>query len=52
MKSLEKIITKAKRKFVKHKWIFVCIKEDAFTPYEKSFFNPESVNYIELYIDI
>lgn len=35
----KKIIKKAKRKFMKHKWIHVYVKEDASLPYEKSFFS-------------
>ncbi|MCI8616652.1 MAG: hypothetical protein HFJ60_00010 [Clostridia bacterium] len=35
----KKVIKKAKRKFVKHKFIYVCIKENAYAPYEKSFFH-------------
>lgn len=39
MKSFKKFVTKSQRKFVKHKWIFVCVKKNPFTPYKKSFFN-------------
>lgn len=35
----KKIIKEAKRKFVKHKWINVYVKNQAFVPYEKSFFH-------------
>ena len=35
----KKVIKKAERKFLKHKWIHVYIKEDASLPYEKSFFS-------------
>ena len=34
-----KIIEKSRKKFVKHKWIYVYIKKDAYVPYEKSFFH-------------
>ena len=35
----EKIIEEAKRKFIKHKWLYVRVKKDASVPYEKSFFH-------------
>lgn len=35
----KKIVQKATRKFVKHKWINVYVKNQASVPYEKSFFN-------------
>lgn len=35
----KKILKKAKRKFVKHKWINVYVKKHASVPYEKSFFH-------------
>lgn len=35
----KKVIKKAKRKFVKHKWLYVYVKKNASAPYEKSFFN-------------
>lgn len=33
------IIEEAKRKFIKHKWLYVRVKKDASVPYEKSFFH-------------
>lgn len=35
----KKIIKKAKRKFPKHEWIYVRVKEYATVPYEASFFH-------------
>lgn len=35
----KKIIEKSKRKFTKHKWLYVHVKKDAYVPYEKSFFH-------------
>lgn len=35
----EKIIREAKRKFVKHKWLYIYVKKKASVPYEKSFFH-------------
>lgn len=35
----KKIIKEAKRKFVKHKWLNVYVKNHASVPYEKSFFS-------------
>ena len=35
----KKVVKKAKRKFMKHKWINVYVKEDASVPYDKSFFH-------------
>lgn len=35
----KKIIKKSKRKFPKHKWLHVYVKEDAFVYSKKSFFN-------------
>lgn len=35
----KKIIKEAKRKYVKHKWLYVYVKEKASVPYEKSFFH-------------
>lgn len=39
IKSKEIIIEKSRKKFVKHKWLFVYIKKNAYVPYEKSFFH-------------
>lgn len=35
----KKVIKKAKRKFLKHKWIHVYVKKNASVPYAKSFFH-------------
>lgn len=35
----KKIIKESKRKFVKHKWLYVHVNENASVPYEKSFFH-------------
>lgn len=44
----EKIINKAKREFVKHKWLHVYVKENASVPYEKSFFHKIIADSINL----